>query len=93
MGAPHCDWLAWYLWHSRVRSCGFHGLKGEPDFPAATALIVLLPVAPLVTAVLCIADRRSLRALAGLVVLAAALAGVAIGIAELAFIADRRCFE
>jgi hypothetical protein len=68
--------VAWFLWHSRVRLCGFHNLQGEADFPATTALVVLIAPVLALTAFL-----------------AGVMAGVAIGIAELAFAASRHCFE
>jgi hypothetical protein len=85
--------VAWYLWQSRVQSCGFRGLQGEPEFPAAIALIVLFPLPPLATAFVCFAERRPVRAAARIVALAAVLAAGAIVTAELAFILARHCTD
>lgn len=85
--------VAWFLWHSRVRSCGFHGLKGEPDFPATLALIALGPVAPAATAIRGVLERRPARAIVLLAIVAVALTAVAIVVAELAFFFHRRCYE
>lgn len=85
--------IAWYLWHSRVNLCGYRGLKGEPSFPEITALIVLAPFSSILTAISGFVERRSLRSIAGLVLLSAVLSGLAIATAELAFISNRHCFE
>jgi hypothetical protein len=84
--------ITWYLWHSRVRACGFNGLKGEPSFPATTAFLVLIPLCPIVTVMRGLSEHRALRDLGRLIVLATVLGAGAIGIAELAFLADRNCF-
>lgn len=81
------------MWHSRVRLCGFTGLKGEPSFPAGLALVVLVLPVPVGAFVQGLLAHRSSRQIAGLVVFALVLALVAIGIAELAFLSDRHCFE
>ena len=85
--------VAWFVWHSGVNSCGYRGLKGEPNFSASTALAVLLPIAPLATVACGLAERRSPRVIARLALTAVALSAVASGIAEVGFIADRHCFE
>jgi hypothetical protein len=56
-------------------------------------LVALIAVPVFLTAVRAVTEQRSTRAIVGLIVLAAVLAGLACGAAELVFAVSRHCFS
>ena len=86
--------FAWFAWeaHDLGSTCGYRNGTGLPSFPVKTALVVLIGVPALATAVGAATERRSVRATLGLVVGVVVLAGGAIAVAEAVFLVNRHCF-
>jgi hypothetical protein len=84
-----------FLWsaHDLGDTCGFRNLKGEPSGPSSTALVLLIVVPALLTAARARSERRSIRAIAAFTILAALIAGAAVGVAVLALAVSRNCFQ
>lgn len=87
--------VACFLWqaHDLGRSCGYGPGSGLPTFPVVTALVVLVASPTLIVGVSAVIERRTPRAVAGLMLLAAVAAAVAFVIALFVFWSSRGCFK
>lgn len=87
--------IACFLWqvHDLGQDCGYAPGFGLPSFPVKVALTVLVGSAALVAGANAFIEHRSLRAVAGFVILAAALAALTFVAALAAFFLSRGCYK